>query len=121
MCRPHQSKGNEMTSEEIIRMAQESGLYSGSPRTPSTGRMVEKRLERFAAAVEQHLIDSGYRHCAEGQLTTQFCGQLEAAVKAEREACALVCDAFRDEWGGGTEGALAARDCANAIRARRKK
>ena len=40
-----------MTNEDIIRMAREAGLYSGSPRTPSTGRMIEKRLERFAALV----------------------------------------------------------------------
>ena len=40
-----------MTKDDIIRMAREAGLYSGSPRTPSTGRMIEKRLERFAALV----------------------------------------------------------------------
>jgi len=40
-----------MTNDDIIRMAREAGLYSGSPRTPSTGRMIEKRLERFAALV----------------------------------------------------------------------
>lgn len=53
-----------MTRDDIIRMAREAGLYSGSPRTPSTGRMIEKRLERFAALVASH----------------------------EREACAKVCD-----------------------------
>ena len=51
-----------MTNEDIIRMAREAGLYSGSPRTPSTGRMIEKRLERFA----------------------------ELVAAAEREACAKV-------------------------------
>ena len=40
-----------MNRDDIIRMAREAGLYSGSPRTPSTGRMIEKRLERFAALV----------------------------------------------------------------------
>ena len=53
-----------MTKDDIIRMAREAGLYSGSPRTPSTGRMIEKRLERFAALV----------------------------AAAEREACAKVCE-----------------------------
>ena len=52
-----------MTREDIIRMAREVGLYSGTPRTPSTGRMIESRLERFAALV----------------------------AEAEREACAKVC------------------------------
>jgi hypothetical protein len=37
--------------DDIIKMAKEAGLYSGSPRSPSTGRMIEKRLERFAALV----------------------------------------------------------------------
>jgi hypothetical protein len=40
-----------MTREDIIRMAREVGLYSGTPRTPSTGRMIESRLERFAALI----------------------------------------------------------------------
>ena len=40
-----------MTRDDIIKMAREAGLYSGSPRTPSTGSMIEKRLERFAALV----------------------------------------------------------------------
>jgi hypothetical protein len=53
-----------MNRDDIIRMAREAGLYSGSPRTPSTGRMIEKRLERFAALV----------------------------AAAEREACAKVCE-----------------------------
>jgi hypothetical protein len=38
------------------------------------------------------MITEGYRQCAEGQHTTQYCGLLEAAVKAEREACALIAD-----------------------------
>ena len=53
-----------MNREDVIRMATEAGLYSGNPRTPSTGRMIESRLERFAALVADH----------------------------EREACAKVCE-----------------------------
>jgi hypothetical protein len=46
----------------------------------------------------EHLIDlatyderinmkiEGWRQCAKGQRTTQFCGQVQAAVEAEREA-----------------------------------
>lgn len=40
-----------MNREDIIRMAQEVGLYSGNPRTPGTGRTIEGRLLRFAALV----------------------------------------------------------------------
>jgi hypothetical protein len=50
-----------MTRDDIIKMAREAGLYSGSPRTPSTGSMIEKRLERFAELVaakkEKQIID----------------------------------------------------------------
>lgn len=59
-----------MTREDIIRMAREAGLYSGNPRTPSTGRMIESHLERFAALV----------------------------AAAEREACAKVCDVRAEGW-----------------------
>jgi hypothetical protein len=111
-----------MNREDIIRMAQESKLYSGKPRTPATGRMIEKRLKHFAALVVErereardqaltitqdeiaqgvadrdaeraelraeimaNLRLNGWRQCAAGQKTTQFCGLLEEAVKAERE------------------------------------
>jgi len=40
-----------MTQDEIIEMAVQAKLYSGNPRTPSTGRMIEKRLEAFAKLV----------------------------------------------------------------------
>lgn len=50
-----------MTRDDIIKMAKEAGLYSGSPRSPSTGRMIEKRLKRFAELVaaekEKQIID----------------------------------------------------------------
>jgi len=37
--------------------------------------------------IEQEFKAAGWRRCAEGQNTTQFCTLLEAAVLAEREAC----------------------------------
>lgn len=37
----------------------------------------------------------GWRQCAIGQKTTQFCGLLEAAVAAEREACAKICEKYQ--------------------------
>jgi len=44
--------------------------------------------------VEQKLKADGWRRCAEGQGETQFCALLEAAVLAEREACAKICDEY---------------------------
>ena len=37
--------------------------------------------------IEQDFKAAGWRRCAEGQKETQHCALLEAAVKAEREAC----------------------------------
>ena len=59
-----------MDRDDIIKMAKEAGLYSGSPRSPSTGRMIEKRLKRFA----------------------------ELVAAAEREACAKVVDDYCGAW-----------------------
>jgi hypothetical protein len=49
--------------------------------------VLQTHLEQFAALIEEHLKDQGYRQCAKGQRTTQFCGMLKQAVKAEREGC----------------------------------
>ncbi|CAB4139915.1 hypothetical protein UFOVP408_26 [uncultured Caudovirales phage] len=122
-----------MTRDEIIKMARKAGFVvdeKAQQHQPNcifhTHHMVDELLERFAALVEQQLIASGYRKCAAGQRTSQFCGQLEQAVLAEREACAKVCD----EQGVGRKAlehyaALtysgAAHDCAAAIRARGEK
>ncbi|NCA02835.1 MAG: hypothetical protein EBS87_11870 [Sphingomonadaceae bacterium] len=91
-----------MTRDDIIRMAREAGLkvgtnlsnitLVGAPSEYGLAHLTIDELKRFAALVEQHLIQQGYRKCAKGQRTTQFCGMLEDAVKAEREACARVCE-----------------------------
>lgn len=50
-----------------------------------------KSLERFfhmaQAAERESMIKQGWRQCAKGQRTTQFCGMVEKAVQEEREAC----------------------------------
>jgi len=51
--------------------------------------------------------EEGWRQCAKGQRSTQFCGLLEEAVRAEREACAKI-----------AETAIYRHDIADAIRAR---
>ena len=42
--------------------------------------------------VERGFHLAGWRRCAEGQGETQFCALLEAAVLAEREACAQLAE-----------------------------
>lgn len=42
----------------------------------------------------------------------------ELIAAAEREACATICDVEADEFGGMSDGFYAAKNCAEAIRAR---
>lgn len=58
------------------------------------------------------MIAEGWRQCAEGQGVTQYCGLLEEAVKAEREACALIAESYEPTCESCPSGV------ANAIRAR---
>lgn len=109
-----------MNRDEIIRLAREAG-YGWSLTD-----MHAPALERFAALVaaaereacaqvveDWHFfsedprevakeIRDGWRQCAVGQGTTQFCAMVEEAVKAEREACAKVCDSI-DTYGDRCE------------------
>ena len=88
-----------MNREDIIRMAREAGSIDSE-------EVIETVYAAFSALIKQHLIQEGYRQCAQGQRTTQFCGLLEAAVRLEREACAQRLDA------------IGCDHCAAAIRAR---
>lgn len=93
-----------MNREDIIRMAREASF--GTVWWPQHN----DTLERFAELVEQSLIQSGYRKCAVGQRTTQYCGMAEQARREEREECAKMFDG--EVWGYDY------REIAAAIRAR---
>jgi hypothetical protein len=103
-----------MTRDDIIRLAREAGWkpLGENPKTEFTFFL--DNLERFAALVaaaeRERMKSEGWRQCAEGQRTTQFCGLLELAVTAEREACAELCESIT--W--SAEGQFFAK----AIRAR---
>jgi len=117
-----------MTRDDIIRMAREAGL---APASFCRWSAYSDDLERFATLVaaekEQQMIRDGWRQCAKGQRTTQYCGLLDAAVKDEREACAKVCEKqiksymskqYTTDPLGGFREKFAAEQCAAAIRAR---
>jgi len=79
--------------ESIIRLAQEAGIYYRDEyefceidRDGVPMEMMAKFAALVAAAERERMIVEGWRHCAEGQRTTQYCGLLEDAVKAERKA-----------------------------------
>lgn len=102
------------------------------PRDRTGGYVYADQL--LAAHLDQ-LRAEGWRECAKGQGTSQFCWQLEQAVQAENEACELICDSTHITMDGksarsGPDGAgtwyedsavgNVVRVLAAAIRARRK-
>ena len=106
-----------MTRDEIVEIAWEVGLFMRSHKFQDEPTKLERFAERIAAEKEQQMIRDGYRQCAKGQRTTQYCGLLDAAVKAEREACAVLCEEMEDR-DNPYERNVAVLDCAAAIRAR---
>jgi hypothetical protein len=85
-----------MNRDDIIRMAREAGWNwpENWPEVHTTS--IEDRLERFAALVaaaeRNRMISEGWRQCAQGQKTSQFCAVAEQVRLEEREACAKVCE-----------------------------
>ena len=78
-----------MTRDDILRMAREAGLQPYyDAQEPAIERFFKLAYEAGAAAERDRMISEGWRQCAKGQRTTQFCGMVEQ----EREACARVCD-----------------------------
>jgi len=113
-----------MNRDDIIRMAEEAGIVV-------TGEAVWKLCEIVAAAernkVAQWMIDHGFAtghgdttedllEELDWQITESWSKVVMASVKAEREACAKLCD----EYDNGRH-ANAADLCATAIRARGEK
>lgn len=114
-----------MTQDEIIRMFHEAGKSAGWK--PGIGnQLVINYLTHFAALVAAHAkqeyIDSVYEQHRETMFSNKDLGMLVDAVKAEREACAKVCDDM-----GNTEANMnktwrnGCSDAAAAIRARGEK
>ena len=88
-----------MTRDDVLRMAMEAGLYSGNPRTPGTGAIIQRRIERFAALVAAH----------EREECAKVCDEVEARAWAQWKL-------FADPVAQGRS--IGADKCADAIRAR---
>jgi hypothetical protein len=67
-----------MENDKVLALAREAGLAVTISSYDS--------LYKFAALLQQQMEADGWRQCAEGQGTTQYCG---IAVKAEAELAAL--------------------------------
>jgi len=86
-----------MTTDDITRLAREAGWKDlPTVRLAFAGfdleRFAKLAYEAAAAAERNRMIADGWRQCAQGQKTSQFCGMVERARLEEREACAKLCD-----------------------------
>ena len=116
-----------MNRDDIIRLARESGWTEYSLLHAVEVQRLETFAALVAAAERERMKSEGWRQCAKGQRTTQYCGLLEDSVKAEREACEQVCERRKslywmefDKTGSDADraAAIASEECATAIRAR---
>ena len=97
-----------MTQDEIIEMAREAG-FSIDDLYPNASI---KEIERFAILVASFTWRE--QALSEVQKVGQVIEEIQAAVLAEREACAGLCDVQASTV------AASAEVCAEAIRARSK-
>ena len=114
---------DQMTKDEIIRMAREARLAFDSEEYPEIWQTYmyvgREEIERFATLVAEHerkrIIAS---NAPEIEKINAHIKELEVAVAAERETCAELCemlDVANPKGKSWDEGTI---DCANAIRAR---
>lgn len=104
----------KMTREDIVRMARAARLAEPShPFNPWSAS--DEALARFAHKVIEHFLTTT------GQYVTNDTSReaaIQAAVGAEREACAKVCD----EYAANSSNPMNfSENCAAAIRARGEK
>ena len=83
-------------------------------------------LEEALLRERYEKLEEGWRQCAVGQRTTQFCALAEEAVKAERDAClSILRDMEGKKWHtvihGGEMKGVSLHDAYAAIRARGEK
>jgi hypothetical protein len=121
-------KEQDMTQEDILRIAREAGFYTNNGTVFVNGCDIGADMERFAALVAAaereklaHWMRSMGYATGQGKTTEDlldFLGVgiaegLEAEVLMEREACADICDQHASVEG-------IAQRCADQIRAREK-
>jgi hypothetical protein len=113
-----------MTREDIIRMAREAGCgWAHNGTQPSL--VGEEMLERFAALVaeaERERMTVNSIHSCGPDCQKPLCvnrrREIAAAVEAEREACARVCEERVGYWQRDDIRRDEDENCAAAIRAR---
>jgi sirohydrochlorin ferrochelatase len=82
-----------MNQYGILKMAREAGLLRGGDGWTEPHRWGVTEIERFASLIEQHLSYDGIHTC-HAECQRPACVAMREAVKAEREACAQLCDEY---------------------------
>lgn len=72
--------------EEIKRLEEELRLAH-----QDRSNLISKEPTKLML-IPELMKQAGWRHCAEGQKTTQYCGMAEQARLEERERCAKICE-----------------------------
>ena len=80
-----------------------------------------QRLGLYDDQRPNELLKQGWRQCAIGQRTTQYCGMAEQARLEEREVCLKEIAIELDEWGWGNNANIDLNNVAANIRARSEK
>jgi hypothetical protein len=106
-----------MNQYSILKLAREAGLLRAGDGWTEPHRWGITELERFAALIEQYLSYDGIHTCHD-ECQRPACVAVREAVKAEREACAQLCESRF--MGDLNREDMEARRCAEAIRARGK-
>jgi hypothetical protein len=81
-----------MTRDRIKMLLNVAITASNTQVWTVTEEQLEKFAELVAATERERMKSEGWRQCAAGQRTTQYCDLLELAVANEREACAKLCE-----------------------------
>jgi hypothetical protein len=76
----------EAEREKVAQWMIEKGYATGH------GDTIEDLLKELEWQITERMKSEGWRQCAAGQRTTQYCDLLELAVANEREACAKLCE-----------------------------
>ena len=85
-----------MTTDKVLALAHQAGMNATFDGNNAVSI-------RFAKLIQQQMIEDGWRQCAEGQGTTQFCGMAEELRKdAERQWVGLTGDEIENLPKGGT-------------------
>ena len=92
-----------MNRDDIIRMAQETGIYTPWDKKPVRWQTLE-RFAHLVAAAERERIKWDTIHSCHPECDKPVCVAIRKAVLEEREACAKVCEALDDgTYAGGDQ------------------